>query len=212
MTRHSLPVSATIRRLVVAEDGAGTTLAYLMVIPIYLVTFVVILETCFMLLAVLGTTHAAFAAARVGIVRRADDVNAEAVRQAAVEAFVPFASSMVAGDGGASADRDAFVAAFAEEAARRGGLAGNAGFIARQHDDASAGLLVTATTDVVGEPWEEDLTVTVSYAYPFAIPLVGRMFDALSPGGVFELHGKAVLPMEHPENPERKLGISYGTP
>lgn len=212
MTCRSKLVSATVRRLVVAEDGAGTTLAYMMVIPVYLVTFVVILETCFMLLAVLGTTRAAFAAARVAIVRRADDVQAEAVRQAAIEAFVPFASSMQPDAGGGAADRDVFVAAFTEEAARRGGMAGNAGFIGRQHDDASARLRVTATTDGVGEPWEEDLTVTVSYAYPFAIPLVGRMFDALSPGGVFELHGKAVLPMEHPENPERELGISYGTP
>jgi hypothetical protein len=44
------------------------------------------------------------------------------------------------------------------------------------------------------------------------IPLVGRLLGAVSAGGVFKLRSAAVLGMEHPENPERRLGIAYGTP
>lgn len=212
MHRLATSILTRARRLVRDEGGAGTTLAYLMVIPVYLLTFLVILETCFMLLAQVGLAYAAFAAARAAVVRRSDDVGGEEVRQAAVAAFVPFASSLRPAAPANDPEREAYVAAFAEEATGRGARVGGAASVGRQHADASARLRITAVTDVVGEPWEEDLTMTVSYAYPFTIPLVGRMFAAVSPGGVFELRGEAVLPMEHAENPDGELGITYGTP
>jgi hypothetical protein len=201
-----------VRRLVVGEDGAGTTIAYLMVVPLYIVTMMLILETCFMLLARVGVGYAAFAAARSAIVL-GEQANAEAsVRQAAVAAFTPFASSLRTAAAGAAADRQAYVTAFEEAARRRGADTGNTGYVSRQHADAAAHIRVTTRRLQRGEPWEEDVEVTVAYAYPFVIPLVGRLLGAVSAGGVFQLRGVAVLGMEHPENPERKLGIAYGTP
>lgn len=205
-------LSAAFRPLVTGEAGAGTTLAYLMVVPLFIVTMMLILETCFMLLARVGLGYAAFAAARSAIVagERADaDATA---REAAVAAFTPFASSLRTAAAGAAADGQAYVTSFEEEARRRGANPGNTGFVSRQHADAAGHVTVAVRRLPRGEPWEEDAEVTVAYAYPFVIPLVGRLLGAVSAGGVFELRGAAVLGMEHPENPERKLGIAYGTP
>lgn len=201
-----------VRRLVAGEAGAGTTLAYLMVVPLYIVTMMLILETCFMVLARVGVGYAAFAAARSAIVL-GEQADAEAsVRQAAVAAFAPFASSLRTGAAGAAADGQAYVRAFEEEASRRGADTGNTGYVSRQHADAAGHVTVALRRLPRGEPWEEDVEVTVAYAYPFVIPLVGRLLGAVSAGGVFWLRGSAALGMEHPENPERKLGIAYGTP
>ncbi len=202
----------TVRRLVVGEQGAGTTLAYLMVVPLYIVTMMLILETCFMLLARVGVGYAAFAAARSAIVlgERAD---AEAtVRQAAVAAFTPFASSLRTATGKAPPDGQDYVTAFEQEARRRGVVMANSGYVSRQHADAAGHVRVAIRRLPRGEPWEEDVEVTVAYGYPFVIPLVGRLLGAVSVGGSFQLRGVAVLGIEHPENPERKLGITYGTP
>lgn len=208
--RARLPTA--IRQLVAGEAGAGTSLAYLMVVPLFIVTMMLILETCFMLLARVGVGYAAFAAARSAIVL-GEQADAETgVRQAAVAAFTPFASSLRTAAGNAAADGQAYVTAFEEEAGRRGADTTNKGYVSRQHADAAGHVTVAVRRLPRGEPWEEDVEVTVAYAYPFVIPLVGRLLGAVSAGGVFQLRGAAVLGMEHPENPERKLGINYGTP
>jgi hypothetical protein len=207
-----IQVPSLARRLLVGEEGAGTTIAYLMVMPLYIVTMMLILETCFMLLARVGVGYAAFAAARSAIVLGEQaDVEAS-VRQAAVAAFTPFASSLRTAAAGAAAHGQAYVTAFEEEARRRGADTGNTGYVSRQHADAAGHVTVALRRLPRGEPWEEDVEVTVAYAYPFVIPLVGRLLGAASAGGVFQLRGVAMLGMEHPENPERKLGIAYGTP
>lgn len=203
---------AAIRRFVRGEDGAGTTLAYLMVVPVYLVTFMLILESCFMLLARAGLGYAAFTAARAAIVHGTEVDARTAAQAAAVEAFTPFASSLRKSGAAAAADTQAYVAAFAEEATRRGCKPGNQGYLGRQHADATAHVSVSLRRIGRGKPWEEDVEVTVSYDYPFAMPVVGRLLGALSAGGVFQLRGTAVLGVEHPENPERRLGIAYGKP
>lgn len=211
-TMPSATALAGIRRFVRGEEGAGTTISYLMVVPIFIVTMMLILETCFMLLARVGVGYAAFAAARSAIVL-GEQANAQAsVRQAAVSAFTPFASSLRTTAGKAAADGQDYVTAFEEEARRRGAVTGNMRYVARQHADAAGNVTVAVRRIPRGEPWEEDVEITVSYAYPFVMPLVGRLLGALSAGGVFRLRGVAVLGMEHPENPERKLGIAYGTP
>jgi Flp pilus assembly protein TadG len=207
-----IAVPPFVRRLLIGEEGAGTTIAYLMVVPLYIATMMLILESCFMLLARVGVGYAAFAAARSAIVSGEQGDAKATVRQTAVAAFTPFASSLRTAAGNAVAGGQAYVTAFEQEAGRRGAHTGNTGYVARQYADAVAHVTVAVRRLPRGEPWEEDVEVTVGYAYPFVIPLVGRLLGAASAGGVFQIRGTAVLGMEHPENPERKLGIAYGTP
>ena len=57
-------MNPTLRRLAVEEDGAAYTLSYVMVIPVYALLICLIIETCLMLTAKLGTVYAGYAAAR----------------------------------------------------------------------------------------------------------------------------------------------------
>jgi hypothetical protein len=54
---HAARLVASCRRLAVREEGAGTTLSYLMVLPLYLVTVYVIVEACLIHNARLGATR-----------------------------------------------------------------------------------------------------------------------------------------------------------
>ena len=89
-------------RLVRDEEGGAYTLSYVMVVPIIMLLMCLIVETTLMLSAKLGTVYAAFAGARVASVwsSAADWDRAEQrIEQAAIKAFVPFASGSSTGAG-----------------------------------------------------------------------------------------------------------------
>lgn len=86
-----------LRRLGRSERGAAYTLSVVLVLPIFILLIAVITETTLLLQTKIGTSYAAFAAARTAAVWlpfEPFDVDArERIHQAAIAALTPFASS-----------------------------------------------------------------------------------------------------------------------
>jgi hypothetical protein len=207
---HAARLLASCRRFAVGEDGAGTTLAYLMVLPLYLVIVYVIVEACLIHNARIGTTYAAYAAARAAIVRPGEATSAAVLDRAAVLAFVPFAHSLALASDGGARDDEAEILRLFNAAAKESGLGqAGGGRLQRQYRYASRAVHVTAAARRRGEPWEEDLEVTVTYDFPFSMPIVGRLLGTKTADGryVWPVKAKATLPMENPANERRSMGI-----
>ena len=203
-------LTAWCRRMLLREEGAGTTLSYLMVLPLYLVTVYVIVEACLIHNARLGATYAAYAAARVAVVRPGEATSSPEVERAAVLAFAPFAHGVAAGGDTAAGDDEAKVLRLFNAAATAAGLGPAGGArLQRQYRYASRAVHVTAATRRRGEPWEEDLEVTVTYDFMFTMPIVGRFLGSRTADGryVWPVKATATLPMENPANEQRELGI-----
>lgn len=201
-------MAAAVGRMARSEDGGAYTITYLMVIPCYLLTMYTIIETALVLNSKLGATYAAHAAARAALVRPGS-VTDDAVRRAGVVAFVPFAHSVADASARGDAVEDRVVRLH-EAAARDAGLeVTGVSRLRRQYRYANRALRVAAVTRRRGEPWEEDVEVTVTYEFPFSFPIVGRLIGAKGTGGryVLEVVGNATLPMENPSNEKRSLGI-----
>lgn len=209
-----------LRRLLADEDGAAYTLSYVMVMPIYVLFMCLVLETTFMLVAKIGTVYSAYAAARTGIVwySATDDSDAaERVRLAAARAFGPFASGLAgidANDVDASAsDLDGYVEAYnvdgtAPRASER--------YVRAMYRYAEQAVDVTAQLEVGrdSQEWDENLTATVAYSYPFNVAGIGRILGELGPDGryIYHISSNATLQVEHPRNDEKRVGISYASP
>lgn len=65
-----------------------------------------------------------------------------------------------------------------------------------------------------GQPWDEDLTATVTYQYPFNVVGIGRILGQPGSNGgyIYEIASRVTLQVEHPWNEEQRLGISYASP
>ena len=204
--------SPILSRLAFDEDGGAYTLSYVMVVPFVMLFMCLIVETTLMLSAKLGTVYAGFAGARVATVWSSAtnwDNAEERIEQAAVKAFVPFASGSVTrtGDGEAEIDVDAYYESYSEYVDDPVSEA----YVRKKYKNAASSL--TITTDGPPENWDSDITVTVKYECPFRIPGIGRLLgEKGSDGGYyFPLTSKVTLTNDGPQNDEQKLGIGYGT-
>lgn len=210
LVRWARAAATTSRRVVVGEAGAGHTIGYLLVLPFYLVTVYVIVEMCLIHNAMIGATYAAYAAARAAAVRPGEATSSTVVERAAVFAFIPFAHGVAGGDaGGASADEDRVVRLHSRMAGEAGLPAAAENRLRRQYRYASRAVRATATTKQRGKPWDEDVEVTVTYDFPFSMPIVGRFLGTRTADGryVWPVQATATLPMENPANEQRSLGI-----
>ena len=193
------------------ERGGAYTLSYVMVIPIYLIAFCFVVETTFMLIAKLGTNYASFAAARTAIVWLpfgGDDK----IDAAAKQAFVPFASGLrptpSASD---SKGKQQYLKAYQEYCAQIGAPGDYARFIGRKYDYAHAAISTSTETIDHEEKWNEDIAVTVTYEFPFSVPIVGRLLGRHKSGDLFvyDIRSTTTLQIENPQNDEKRLGINY---
>ncbi|MEY4565902.1 MAG: hypothetical protein RLY14_872 [Planctomycetota bacterium] len=202
-----------IRSLHRDQKGGAYTLSYVMVIPIYLIAFCFVIETTLMLIAKLGTNYSSFAAARTAIVwlpfGRSDKVE-EAARQA----FVPFASGLRASPASLSSDskeKREYLRAYQDYCSKIGASADYVRFIERKYDYAQNA--VSASFDILSHDavWDEDVSVTVTYEFPFSVPIVGRLLGRHKAGDLFvyDIQSTTTLQIENPHNDEKKLGISY---
>ena len=193
------------------ERGGAYTLSYVMVIPIYLIAFCFVVETTFMLIAKLGTNYASFAAARTAIVWLpfgGDDK----IDAAAKQAFVPFASGLRPSPSGTdSKGKQQYIKAYQEYCGKIGAPADYVRFIGRKYDYAHAA--VSTSTEIIDheEKWDEDIAVTVTYEFPFSVPIVGRLMGRHKTGDLFvyDIQSTSTLQIENPQNDEKKLGINY---
>ena len=185
-----------------------------MVIPIYLIAFCFVVETTFMLLAKLGTNYASFAAARTAIVWLPFGGEGK-IEAAAKQAFVPFASGLRPVPSGAtskdSKDKQAYLKSYQEYCGKMGAPADYMSFVGRKYDYAHAA--VNTSTKIINhkEKWDEDIAVTVTYEFPFSVPIVGRLMGRHKSGDLFvyDILSTTTLQIENPQNDEKKLGISY---
>lgn len=205
--------SPLLQRLALDEDGGAYTLSYVMVVPFVMLFMCLIVETTLMLSAKLGTVYAGFAGARVATVWSSAtswDNAEDRIEQAAIKAFVPFASGSVTRSNGTSdveADMDAYYESYSEYVDDPVSEA----YVRKKYANAASSL--TITTDGPPENWDSDITVTVKYECPFRIPGIGRLLgEKGSDGGYyFPLSSKVTLINNGPQNDTQKLGIGYGT-
>ena len=194
------------------DDGVAQTISFLLVVPLYLLFFYAVVETCLILTAKTGTMYAAFAAARTAVVHGEDPQAADRIRAAAILAFTPFSSSIPLGPASDSdAGEEAFIEAYRAAAAGINLSGDGVPRLRRQYRFARQAISVDTATEIRGEPWEEDVTVSVTYGFPFTFPVVGRFLGRPGAAGryVYPIRSSATLPMEHPANERRQLGIAH---
>ena len=61
---------------------------------------------------------------------------------------------------------------------------------------------------------DSDITVTVTYNFPFQTPGIGRLFGKKGVGGhyFFPITSSVTLQHDGPKNQEQRLGIAYASP
>jgi hypothetical protein len=215
-----------LKDLAKGDEGLGYVLPFLLVLPIYTALICTVMETSLMLVAKIGTTYAAFSAARSAIVwntAATPSVAAQRARDAAVRAMVPFAcgvsGSPRGGAGGISPSGSDAARALVE--AYKKYLGGKAMPVREQYLLAKYGYAERATQVQIevqprsgGDPWDEDITATVTYRYPFIFPGAARMLGERGADGQlgWPIVSQVRLQNEAPQNPQKRLGISYASP
>lgn len=201
--------------LVTDEDGGAYTLSFVMAMPFLILFICVIVETTFMLAAKIGTVYASFAGARAAIVWDSLDSSGSAesiAQQAAVRAMIPFSSGGVASGSSADSQYSDYLKDYSQRIQAAGKTPAPPRLLRSKSAYASRAVTVSLQRTPRGpNSWDEDLSVDVTYAFPFAVPGVGRMFGTkTSDGYVYPMTSRTTLPNELPHNEERKLGIQYG--
>lgn len=198
-----------LRRLLRREEGAGYTLSFVMIVPLYVLLMCMVFETSLMLVAKIGTIYSAYSGARSAIVWSSAATGAGAARtkveQAAKKSFVPFASS-TAGTGNITYRERQYILAYEDyddDPVSRGYLKKKYRF-AQQH--LSVDYQPPAS-------WDQDVTVRVRYNFPFTVSAIARLFSEKSADGkyYYVIESLATLQNEGPQNAAQTLGIPYGT-
>tara|TARA_R110002049_G_scaffold4601_4_gene31966 strand:- start:244060 stop:244704 length:645 start_codon:yes stop_codon:yes gene_type:complete len=201
--------SESLRHLAQDEDGAGYTLSYVMAIPVLVMLVAMLVESAIMLTAKLGTVHAAYVAARVASVQAtAGDWNAarDKIEKAGRQAMIPFASGSQQGSSSSPTNDSDYRKAYRQWA---DDPVADSYIQSKQRDVRDA---VDVNIDGPPATWQSDLTVEVTYEYPFRIPGIGLLIgDASGDGYVFPLTSRVTLVNDGPQNDSQTLGIGYGS-
>ncbi len=203
-----------IRSFLRDESGSAYTLSYVMVLPFVAIFMMLIAETSMILLAKMGTSYAAFAAARSAIVWQStagDGLAQQKARQAAVQALTPFANGFKAsaiGEGDLSGIQEEYLDVFRQASSAQVSV----NYVRRkfQNSDSMVSVALSRQPSAAGtDPWQFDVQATVEYRYSFHVPFLARLFggsDAKLP-----VRSSASLPSEAPMNDQQLLGISYAS-
>lgn len=195
------------------EDGASYSISYVMVIPLYALFVCTTVETTWMLIAKIGTTRAAFAAARSSIVyASAESLGEQQAGEAAVIAMAPFASGM------SSAAGTSEVGGRMEAAARAYSSMTNPpvsrGYVRAKLAYASSSVTTSVRripANRPNEPWRDSVAAKVTYTFPFRFGAVGRFLGRSDGSGryTYPISSTVTLPIETPRNQSQSLGIDW---
>lgn len=209
-----------VHRFLEEEEGSAYTLSYVMVLPFMIILIVMIAETAMILTAKIGTTYAAFAAARTAIVWQpagGDAVAHQKSQQAAVQALAPFANGLIQPEtqnGTAAAGEEEWLKLYQEWKSKgTSGRQPSDDYLRRKFRYASSMVSVGIAREPplhADRPWDYDLRVTVEYKYTFHVPVLARMFG--SSDGKLRISSTSRLQNEAPMNEQESLGISYASP
>ncbi|SRR6056297_354280 len=201
-------ISRAIGWLMTDEDGAAYTLSYVMVLPVLMLLVAMVVESALMLVAKLGTVHAAYVAARVASVHSSLSdwpIAEETIRRAGRQAMIPFAS----GSSGRSSDAIDPNGEFAKAYRQWSSDPVAQSYVQAKQHDASESIRVTVQRP---DAWDAELIAEVTYDYPFRIPGIGRLIgEPDGDGYTFPLTTSVRLSNEGPQNDSQTLGIGYGT-
>jgi hypothetical protein len=209
-------------RLASSEDGSSYILTVAVIFPFYMIVIAVVIESTMLLVAKVGTTYAACAAARSAAVWLAADLppvqRRAMVELAADQALAPFASGLKSHTVIAEGVAD-------EQAARNwlgvfepyGDGTVSPDYLVGKHKYAQVATSVKIETQPSPGTrgyWQRDVTVTVTYHYPIHIPGLGQVFGSAAPwaGADFAtraISSQATMQLEIPKSTNRRLGIHY---
>jgi hypothetical protein len=162
----------------------------------------VIIEAALTMVVKLGTSYAAFAAARSYAVWLPSNpgMASEKAQQAAAQAMTAFASADGGGGGGYGSAYRQYAGSEAHSV--------SASYVDRKRG--SAGGATSVSLDSSPSSWNGDLKVTVHYRMPFRIPAIGRI---LGFGRSMMIKSEATIQVEgvkgKPIGTSRPLGIQY---
>jgi hypothetical protein len=206
---------AALGRLARDEDGAAYTLSYVMVVPFYALLMCLIVETALMLTAKLGTVYAGYAAARSATVWASAttwDKAQEKAKFAALKTMTPFSSGTqslidtipdVDSIPGGAMYLPAYEK-FAKDPVSLKYIGSKFGYASRH-----------LTVEIEGPPAKSDtdITVKITYDFPFNVPGIGRLIGHWKPPGgyYYSIVSVVTLPNEGPRDDRKTIGIGYGT-
>lgn len=199
------------KRIACDEDGGAYTLSYVMVVPFVMLFMCLVIESTLMLSAKLGTVYSAYAGARVASVWSSATSWERAqtrIEQAAIQSFVPFASGSAGKmDEAGDVDHQRYYESYSDFVDDPTSSA----YVRKKYRNAQSSL--TITTDGPPSNWNSDITVTVTYDFPFRVPGIARLLGERGSDGeyYFPLTSRITLQNDGPQNDTQDLGIGYGT-
>jgi hypothetical protein len=201
-----------------AEDGASYSLGFMIVMPIFVLVVCLVVETTLILVTKIGTTYAAYAAARSAVVWVPSGVDRSVAQRkmklSAVQAMTPFSSGATHHQPLTSmpspSDFAQYYAAHRSFADKPGAV----DYIGAKYRYAD--WAVDVKTDA-GMDFRKDVTLTLTYKAPFHLSSVGRFLGKRDlASGFYHYPMTTVVKLENhaPRNettnpPNRPLGISY---
>jgi len=225
----------SLRRFHRNQIGAAYSLSFILILPFLIFLIALIIETSYMLVAKIGTMHAAFAAARTGTVWSTGDTNDDAengfskpakinAEQSAITAMVPYASGTPKVSGRENSDvsdkAEKYYRVYSDIKAHNPtpppkgwGKELGKSYIKKKYrysayaTQAELSLVPNENNNAVR--WKQYVQAKVTYEYPFTVLPVGRALLGKEKGGrvVYEIQSIAKINNECPRNEQGKLGI-----
>jgi hypothetical protein len=197
------------------EEGFAYALSFILTVPFMMLIVAVVVESTLLLIARIGVSFSAYAAARSAIVWETAEPAGTAetrVRMAAVHALAPFApgdpSHLIGLDTKVDENTKFAYMGMYRRYCPDGPLSD--GYLLRKLVYAHHALSLSCDPP---SRWDSSVTAVVVYEHPFSWPIVGRAFGRRAPWGgptfTYTLRGSATLQNEGPKNDEQTLGISY---
>jgi len=221
----------SLRRFHRNQNGAAYSLSFILILPFLVFLIALIIETSYMLVAKIGTMHAAFAAARTGTVWSTGDTSDEAgngfsspakvkAGQAAVTAMVPYASGTPNVSGYENDAAEKYYRVYSDIKAHNPtpppkgwGKELDKSYIKKKYRYAAyatqAELSLAPNEKKNAARWEQYVQAKVTYEYPFTVLPVGRALLGKEKDGrvVYEIQSTAKINNECPRNEKGKMGI-----
>ncbi|QDU97691.1 hypothetical protein [Lignipirellula cremea] len=214
--RGAFRIAQAWRTLHRSESGAAYSLGWVLTLPFYVTFLAFTLECALLLVAKTGSVYSAFAGARTAIVWQSIEAGGagqtgQRARQAAQQAFVPFANGMQkkngsSSSGTASARERAYLAANAQFSQKKA----SPGFLRAKYKDAVESLAVTTTGPA---QFNDDIVCRVVFHYRFHAPLIGPLLGQRGADGEYyrDVISTVALQNEGPQNKNGRLGITFAS-
>lgn len=201
------------------QQGIGYSISYLLTLPVYVLFIALFFEFSMILVATGGAHYSAFAACRTAIVWDSDNDAGQVddyVDSVAKRAFTPFAAGLAelrrqpASTGDPSEEE--FLEQYEAYSQEIGIEDTLTGYVAAKYRQADRKVLTSVERQTGEAAWDRDITVAVSYSYPFSTLGIGRVVGERDSEGkfVYPVKASVTLKSELPRNETTSLGIEYG--